>query len=403
MSSTADNRGVDLADAATTALPARVSRAFGFVALCCRWPHSDALLATIRRTATAIDAPHAARIAARHRVQGLVHNALGEACVAWSPEVTASLASDAARIAMRGLLLAAETQRLVAMATSAGLNVVILKGTPLAQLAYGTVTLKHGADIDLAVALADLVAMRAVLLAAQYRALPACVAKDEPWHHPKRGILVELHTELVDHPAWLAGVDVASATQMVPIGAGHALPTLAPDTLFAYLCVHGAGHGWSRLKWLADLAALIAPLSPAEVARLHDHAQTLGAGRCAAQALILCAELFDTRLDPAHQARLRRDPVDRLLVHNGYRSFRGSSEVDELDTRPLGTLRIHLAQFVFTRGWRARLDLLRRKLQAPPAVDGPHRTHGWPIRVIRWLRGRFRRSAALRRADTSPR
>ena len=40
------------------------------------------------------------------------------------------------------------------------------------------------------------------------------------------------------------------------VWAHHA--TLGADDLFAYLCAHGAYHAWFRLKWLADIGALLA-------------------------------------------------------------------------------------------------------------------------------------------------
>jgi hypothetical protein len=68
-------------------------------------------------------------------------------------------------------------------------------------------------------------------------------------------------------------------------------------SLHGYLCVHGAYHFWSRLKWLADLNALIAATG-ADLTRLYRHAQTIGAGLCAGQALLLCRTLFELPLPP---------------------------------------------------------------------------------------------------------
>jgi hypothetical protein len=46
--------------------------------------------------------------------------------------------------------------------------------------------------------------------------------------------------------------------QWFELAPGVAVPTLATDALFAYICGHGAAHLWARLRWRADVAALLA-------------------------------------------------------------------------------------------------------------------------------------------------
>lgn len=324
-------------------------------------------------------------IISRHRVAGLVHEALAQCGAEGPAEHLSALAQDARRIALQGVKFAAETRRLCALADGAGIEVVILKGSPLAQIAYGTVATKHAKDIDLAVVPGDLRAMRELLLRAGYHAAGPAASKDEPWYHPQRKTQVELHTALVDHPSWLRGLTIRSALDRRQGNSGGGIPTLAPDDLFAYLCVHGVSHGWSRFKWLADLAALVAWHSPSEIIALHAHAAALGAGRQAASSLLLCADLLGTPLSAEHEAGLRRQRVVRWLVGSAMRSFTGSSETVELDTMPLSTLRVHLGQFVATVGWNDRSQLLAAKL-GTQSNDGPTR---WMGNFARWLRTRY--------------
>lgn len=56
------------------------------------------------------------------------------------------------------------------------------------------------------------------------------------------------------------------------------LNVLRREDEFAYLCVHGAGHSWSRLKWLADLNARLAGLEAQRIAGLYRYAEARGAG-----------------------------------------------------------------------------------------------------------------------------
>ena len=80
-------------------------------------------------------------------------------------------------------------------------------------------------------------------------------------------------------------LDVHSPAQEVEIAPGIALPTLADEELFAYLAVHGASSAWFRLKWIADFAAILDARTGAEIERIYQKSQVLGAGRAAGQAL----------------------------------------------------------------------------------------------------------------------
>jgi hypothetical protein len=138
------------------------------------------------------------------------------------------------------------------------------------------------------------------------------MVRETVWHHPQRGTTVELHVGLSDTTALLGSVGTASPRQRVPI-AGIALPTLAEEQLFAYLCVHGTCHGWARLKWLIDAAAMIykGSHSPAEWRRI---AAENGAGRCGDVMLLLCHEILDFDLPLALLAEIKRDQVTCRIV-----------------------------------------------------------------------------------------
>ena len=368
--------------AVTLFTPPPLSDEFQLVCLCCIRQRTPDQEFDIVARSLRIDWSRFCAIVARHRVAGLVHEALVECGVSSPAEHRYAFAQDARRIALQGIQFAAETKRLCALAEAAGIPVIVLKGAPLAQIAYGMVTTKHAKDIDLAVVPGDLAAMREMLTIAGYHADGPAANKDEPWYHSHKKAQVELHAALVDYPSWLHGLPMQTALDRRWRCTSSDMPTLALNDLFAYLCVHGETHGWSRLKWLADLAALLAQRSPLEIVALHAYAATLGAERQAASALLLCATLLGTKLSEEHDAKLRQRRLIRWLAGNARRSFTGSSEITELDTMPLSTLRVHLGQFVSTTGWRNRHGLLMAKL-GTQALDGT--LIWWPGRLIRWL------------------
>jgi hypothetical protein len=182
----------------------------------------------------------------------------------------------------------------------------------------------------------------------------------------------------------LRGVPLDSPLQEVEVTGGLSLPTLTPDPLFAYLCVHGATHGWSRLKWLADVNALLKDSGGAEVERLHRRSVELGGGRSGGQALLLCQALFGRRLPERLEKALRSDSGTRHLVAVALESMvRGGADA-ELDEQVLGTASIHVSHLRLMPGWRFKAAEIARKLGS---------TGGGPMLAFpRWLLRRARRA-----------
>jgi hypothetical protein len=355
----------------------RLSQEFEFVAACCRRPAGADADARIRTLAVGADWDRILRIARRHRVEGLVWDGLRRAAVGIPEEAAVDLRAAAERIAFQNLRLAVESLRLKRRFEAAGIDLLFVKGVSLGQLAWGSLALKMGWDIDILVPADRVEAAAALLEEAGYLLKvpegPAARARLAFWHrHWKEsvwsaasGITVELHTGLADSPALLRGVGLGSPREEVAIAGAGSLATLAREPLFAYLAVHGASSAWFRLKWIADVGALLAPLPPADIESLSRSADAAGAGRAAALALLLCHRLFATRLPAPLVAQLRRDRMVRILLRLSLRKLGGRAEARELDKTRLGTLTIHLLQLGLKKGFSFKLGELRRQLVSP--------------------------------------
>lgn len=248
------------------------------------------------------------RLVRRHRVAVQVRQALGETAIETSLAIDKELKAIAEHDIRRGLRLAAETVRLQSLLTDAGIPNLVLKGVALERLAYGVIAAKQTRDIDLLVSPQRVQAALRIIEGEGYAlALPAKIlnemqrralvrfSREVKLVAPRTKVRVELQWRVADNPNLLSGIDADAVTQTVKLSADAKVRTLAPDDLFAYLCVHGAHHSWSRLKWLADFNALIAG-GNADLTHLYRHAQKVGAGYCAGQALLLCERLLGLKL-----------------------------------------------------------------------------------------------------------
>lgn len=302
----------------TRALPAE----FALAAACCRWPRSPARDAAVRAAASAaIDWPRLERVAARHRVSALVHDGLHRAAVAVPDATRRTLAARAAAAATDGLRKAAETLRIQIAFDAAGVPMLAIKGSALALIAYGELSIKQSWDIDVLTMPGEALVARHVLEDLGYVIIAPAPADDSSFvryagltkecvlRHPTLGFSVELHWRLLDNAWLLPSLDARAPCQATALADG-ALRTFENDALFAYLCVHGTMHGWFRLKWLADVAAL---LSSRDIERLYRSALDFGAGHAPGVAVLLCVDLLGLDAPPALSKQLRTNRATAAL------------------------------------------------------------------------------------------
>jgi hypothetical protein len=364
----------------------------------------------VRLAAEAVDWNRFLRVVARQRVVGLARDGLKAAGVPVPAEVEARLAANAHGAAARSLALAAEALRLRRLFDAQRIPAIFIKGAALAQLAYGSQTLKAARDIDLLVDPADaerafsllagegydIVAPAGAVSAAQRR-LVFRLHKDLELKHRRRGFNLELHARLIDNPVLLGGLGVGSPTQEASVLDGS-LPTLGDAPLFAYLCVHGASHAWFRLKWLADLNAWLSGKSEAEIVSYYRFAEQLGVEACAAQALRLCNRLLGFAPPTALAPALERRKV-RMLSAAALDAMVGPDAEVELARRPFGPFRTLPMQFLRGRGLAfhlAQLRMLAQNLDDMLMYPLPRSLHFlypllrlplWLVRISRRRRG----------------
>jgi hypothetical protein len=353
-----------------------LSQEFQLAAACAMWPPSDRRTEAICAAASGpLDWARFLRVARRHRILGLAHQGLTEARLAIPPEIRREIGARAATMVRENLAMAAEALRLQRRFDEAHLPVLFVKGSSLAMLVFGNLGLSSSQDIDLLVPREALPAATELVARAGYRRsdpppgisdaqlrqlLP--LRRDLGFVHQTTGLPIELHWRLFGNPHAMAEDGIMAASREVPLNDTMGLRTLGDEDLFAYLCMHGALHSWNRLKWLADVNALLASTPGGRIERLVRAADVRGTGRAAALALLLCRRLLGATLPTQLTATLGKSATVRWLEATALQAMTtGHGEQDPHQAR-FGTTRGSLSTFLLSGSWRYRLKELNLHL-----------------------------------------
>jgi hypothetical protein len=327
------------------------------------------------------------RVVQRQRVQGLAYDGLSKHPGKVPKATLKALQTSASRIASKSLFLAAETVRITRKLQTAGIPAACIKGASLSTLTFGDIALRHSRDIDLLVQPSDATAADELLQAAGYRITmpigPHTAAQKRMWtaqkkhfeyEHIESRTQLELHWRLSDNPRLFAAEVQPSAWIDVPVSGSLTVPTLPRREMLLHLCVHGANHMWCRLKWIADIGALLAQEDPDALSSLLQDAASRGCLRAVRQALLLSHILFHS---PAVDLGLTEDRTTRRLVKVAIEAMTHGDAAVELENVAFGTSRIALARLRLKRDWKFWFDELRfaliderdrQNLRLPPSL-----------------------------------
>lgn len=208
------------------------------------------------------------KTAAHHRLLPVIHQTL----LHWeSSPVPAPIQAEIQRLTqqsmLRMLLLSGEICRITTACKQIELPFLFLKGPVLAQKLYGDLSLRISSDIDLLVPLEKLGQAELVLKEMGYEKTEyfSTLLNDWKWrhhhltfYHPQSKVKVELHWRMHPGPGKEAAFEnLWKRRGEITMGKVN-VPMLGNEDLFVFLTLHGARHGWSRLRWLHDIHYLCA-------------------------------------------------------------------------------------------------------------------------------------------------
>ncbi len=368
--------------------PRVYSPEFDLVLACLRWPAAtvdgDRIRSLVRQP---IDWQNLLEIVHHHKVVPLFLRNLEAFAAGYVPdEPAAQLRAAGAANDQTCLRRTSQLLLISRRFRERQIDLRIFKGLPLAITAFQDPTLRDAGDIDLLVAEKDVFTAGEILRAEGYvriepqarltpRRLRSYVAhqKDFSYAYPGSDVVIDLHWRLFRNSFLPANARLTEVGEdWVDLGTER-IATLPPSRLLLYLCVHGALDGWLRLKWLADIGALVHAMTPeqlASTATLADEQLALPQFKAA---ILLCQEMLGQELkipDIIPPESLSRDDrrvghilrfSERLMTSNQYRPIR----------EQIPSTQWFLNEFRLHTSLRYRLDLMLRSLFRP--------------RVWRWL------------------
>lgn len=199
--------------------------------------------------------------------------------------------------------LSAETENLAKLFHDKKISVLFLKGPVLAQDLYGDLSLRTSGDLDLLVQIKDLDKADRCLTKLGYIKdnYIHTVLNDWTWRHhhftyfhPEKRIKTEIHWRLNPGPAKEPTFQELYLRKRSSQFSISPVYLLSKEDLFLFLVSHGARHGWSRLRWLADIDRMLCQgLDVKKTIQLLKKFQYL---HTAGQAILLTFNLFQTPL-----------------------------------------------------------------------------------------------------------
>jgi hypothetical protein len=216
------------------------------------------------------------------------------------------------------MYLAGILVKVLALFESNGISAFPYKGPVLAQELYGNLALRPFGDLDILLRHRDIPRAAGLLAAHGFVPEAGSAINAGPDPAPETldaagqfgfladdgAALVELHSEVtLRHFPRAPDPDRFFIRPASVTVAGRPIPTLRPEALLLFLCVHGAKDFWGRLKWICDISEFLRVHRHLDWTDLRAQARSLGCERMLNLGLILARDLLECALpDPLQRA-----------------------------------------------------------------------------------------------------
>lgn len=240
-----------------------------------------------------------------HGVAPLVYRNLATICPAALPSaIHEAFRRHNQANALLNTLLAKELVMLLDALAAKGVTAIPFKGVTLAQTAYGDLSLRECADIDLIVEQGAIPQARQVLWSLGYQLTSQDTGvgdeTGEAYHffQKRNGIVaVDLQWIMARRHFGFRLDRSAFWNRLKPVTLpAKSVMGLCPEDLLILLCVHGSKHAWEQLKWVCDVAELLRRRPALDWSRVLFQASEWKCRRMVLLGLSMAHYLFDAVL-----------------------------------------------------------------------------------------------------------
>ncbi|HEY9717423.1 MAG TPA: nucleotidyltransferase family protein, partial [Trichormus sp.] len=253
----------------------------------------------------------------RHGTMPLLHKQLATHARENVPqEIAEKLRTQAKAKGKQNFILASELVRLKELLDSLNVDFIPLKGPCLAVDAYGSLSLRVFADLDIIVRGVDVPRVHVALEEAGYEPGPLKtrlttqfmqselfrrLTPEQSYTRGAQGggyssFVVDLHWRL--EPPFFDSIDFSNllANTVEIEVCGQQVRKLNPELELVYLCLHATRNQWKQIRFLVDIEQIVRKNPNLDWRNMYDFARSLGAERQVDMALALCRRALRMQL-----------------------------------------------------------------------------------------------------------
>lgn len=314
-------------------------------------------------------------LAEHHQVYPLIYQSLTVLANSAVPDTVMTILKKKLREnTSKTLQMTGELVNVLRVMEESGIRVVVLKGLPLGYMLYGNLALRPSRDLDILVWPEDVdKAMKIIENLGYKRIHPSSVVAPgrlrnwmktnhhfEYWHID-REIYFELHWQLGHYGFEIPLNEIENSVTQLTI-AGQAVCILGAEESLLFLVLHGASHGWFRLKWLCDVGVMLR-LGRFSWERLYALAEHLDVEALLNQAVIIARQLLHAPVPDNIVKRITKDRKAQNLVGMTL-PFISSVNYAPADLKISMPLYFHNKKYEFNvqLGWKKKFAYLNNKL-----------------------------------------
>jgi Uncharacterised nucleotidyltransferase len=225
--------------------------------------------------------------------------------------------------ALDGRLLAKELVVILGLLDSHGIQAVPFKGPALAVKLYGDLSLRGFGDLDIMVCERDVVRARGLLIDRGYAPASVDTGELNQFLHERHEFLLyrgdgkvrlDVHWRFTNRAACLAGDPERFLENLETISVvGEEVQSLRLETYLLVLSMHAAKHRWVQLKFICDIAEILA-VPDLDWCCVLEEADDLGLKRALGTGLLLAQGLLGAPLPPKLAQSLKIDRTAKALA-----------------------------------------------------------------------------------------